>query len=135
MMETGIRRSFAKVLGFPATVGVSVPAGNVPSQARQDAYVAKVLAAYDAATTNDAKLDIVIKEYYLALFGNGVDAYNTYRRTCKPSNMQPMISPNPGSFIRSLLYPSVHVNLNQNVTQKTVDMKVYWDNRPVGCTR
>jgi hypothetical protein len=135
LMETGIRRSFAKVLGFPATVGVSVPAGNVPSQARQDAYVAKVLAAYDAATTNDAKLDIVIKEYYLSLFGNGVDAYNTYRRTCKPSNMQPMISPNPGSFIRSLLYPSVHVNLNQNVTQKTVDMKVYWDNRPVGCTR
>jgi hypothetical protein len=136
LLESGIRKSFTKVLGFPATVGVTVPAQFVPSQARLDAYVTKVLAAYDAATTTDQKLDVLIKEYYLALFGNGVNAYNTYRRTCKPSNMQPTLSPNPGVFISSHLYPSVHVNLNQNATQKSsVGVKVFWDNKPAGCTR
>jgi len=136
LLESGIRKSFTKVLGFPATVGVTVPSEFVPSQARLDAYVAKVLAAYAAATTTDQKLDVLIKEYYLALFGNGVNAYNTYRRTCKPSNMQPTLSPNPGVFISSHLYPSVHVNLNQNATQKSsVGVKVFWDNKPAGCTR
>jgi hypothetical protein len=136
LLESGIKGSFAKVLGFPATVGVTVPAEYLPSQARRDAYISKVLAAYDAAASMDAKLDVLIKEYHLALFGNGVDAYNTYRRTCKPSNIQPMTSPNPGAFIRSHLYPSVHVNLNQTVTQKAgTDVKVFWDNKTTGCTR
>ena len=44
------------------------------TQARIDGYVAKVLAQYDAATTNDAKLNVIMKEYYIALWGNGVDA-------------------------------------------------------------
>ena len=136
LLESGIRKSFAKVIGFPASIGVTVPTSFVPSQARQDAYVNRVLTAYDAASSTDQRLDVLIKEYYLALFGNGVDAYNTYRRTCKPSNMQPMLSPNPGSFIRSHLYPSVHVNLNQNAVQKaSVDVKVFWDNKTTGCTR
>lgn len=136
LMEKGVRQSFSKVLGFPATVGVTVPANFIPSQARQDAYVAKVLAAYDAAASTDQKLDVLIKEYYLALFGNGVNAFNTYRRTCKPANMQPMITPNPGPTLRSHLYPSVHVNLNQKAVQKPgVEVKVFWDNKTTTCTR
>jgi hypothetical protein len=136
LLESGIRKSFLKVFGFPATVGVTVPANFVPTQAKQDAYVNKVLAAYDAAPGTDQKLDVIIKEYYLALFGNGINAYNTYRRTCKPSNMQPAISPNAGNFIRSHLYPSSHVNLNQNAIQKAnVEVRVFWDNKTAGCTR
>ena len=34
------------------------------------------------------KLNIIMKEYYIALWGNGVDAINNYRRTGKPDNMQ-----------------------------------------------
>ncbi|HVK97570.1 MAG TPA: SusD/RagB family nutrient-binding outer membrane lipoprotein [Flavisolibacter sp.] len=136
LLQAGIRSSFSKVFSYPATVGVTVPSQFVPSQARQDAYVSKVVAAYDAASTTDQRLDVVIKEYYLSLWGNGVDSYNTYRRTCKPSNMQPMVTPNSGSFAASHYYPSVHVNLNKNATQKSnVTQKVFWDNKPTGCTR
>ena len=82
--------------------------------------------------SQSSELDVLMKEYYIALWGNGVEAYNLYRRTGKPSDMQPMRAANPGSFLRSLIYPADFVNLNSNVTQKsnsTVN-KVFWDNNP-----
>ena len=133
LLTNGIRSSFSKVFGFPATVGVTVPANFVPDQVRQDAYVTKVLALYDAAGSNDQKLEVIIKEYWLALWGNGADAYNTYRRTGKPGTLQLTRSGSPGEFIRSHLYPSVHVNLNQNTAQKSnVGIRVFWDTNPPG---
>lgn len=133
LLESGIRSSFAKVFSFPATVGVTVPSTFVPDQARQDAYVNKVLALYDGAGSTDQKMEVLIKEYWLALWGNGSDAYNTYRRTGKPATFQPTRSTAPGEFIRSHLYPSVHVNLNQNSAQKSgVGVRVFWDTNPPG---
>jgi len=35
-----------------------------------------------------------------------------------------------GDMIRSHYYPSVLVNLNKNITQKTIDKKVFWDTNP-----
>lgn len=133
LLEGGIRKSFAKVLGFPATVGVTPSATYVPSQARQDDYVNFTLALFDNAATNDAKLDVIMKEFYIALWGNGIDAYNNYRRTGKPGNLQlPKVSA-PGAFISSVYYPSVYVNRNQNATQKSsVDIHVFWDTNPAG---
>ena len=131
LVESGIRKSFSKVFGYPATVGVTVPASRVPSQATQDGYVNKVKSLYDAAASNDDKLDVVMKEYYIALWGNGVEAYNNYRRTGKPSNMQPALQPVPGDFIRSFFYPSVYVDLNKSQTQKPGTLvKVFWDINP-----
>lgn len=128
LLEAGIKKSMAKVIGFPSTVGVTPSSTFVPTQARQDAYVASVLAAYDAAASNDAKLNIIMKEYYKALWGNGVDSYNNYRRTGKPDNLQLPIVSAPGAFISSMYYPSVHVNRNQSATQKSgVNVKVFWD--------
>ena len=72
-----------------------------------------------------------MKEYYIALWGNGIESYNNYRRTGKPSNMQPVLQTNPGPFIRSFLYPSVYVNLNKNATQKSsTAVQVFWDINP-----
>lgn len=134
LLESGIRKSFAKVLGFPATINVVPNPTYVPSQARQDDYVNNlVLAKYDAATTDDEKLEIIMKEYYIALWGNGVDAYNNYRRTGKPGNMQLPIVSAPGAFTSSMFYPSVHVNRNNTAAQKTgVDKHVFWDTNPAG---
>lgn len=134
LLESGIRKSFAKVIGFPATINVVPNPTFVPSQTRQDDYVNNgVLAKYDAAATTSDKLEIIMKEYYLALWGNGIDAYNNYRRTGKPSNMQLPIVSAPGAFTSSMFYPSVHVNLNNTATQKTgVDVHVFWDNNPAG---
>lgn len=135
-MENGIRASFAKVLGFPATISVTVPASFVPTQTQLDNYVTKVQNMYTAAATNNERLNVIMKEYYIALWGNGLDAYNNYRRTGLPNNFQYTLLPDPGAFIRSHLYPSVHVNLNQNATQKaSVAVQVFWDNNPAGFIR
>lgn len=135
MLENGIRASFSKVFSFPATVAVTVPDQYVPTQQIQDDYVNLVKSNYEAASTTDAKLEVIMKEYYIALWGNGIEAYNNYRRTGKPSNMQPTVyAPSPGFFIRTFYYPSVYVNLNKNAAQKPnpglQTVKVFWDNNP-----
>ncbi|MCB9052088.1 MAG: SusD/RagB family nutrient-binding outer membrane lipoprotein [Lewinellaceae bacterium] len=129
LMIDAVNKSINRVRAFADAKGQSLPAGLEPST---DDYIAAVEALWDAAGTTDAKLDVLMKEYYIALWGNGVEAYNLYRRTGKPSDMQPMRAANPGSFLRSLIYPADFVNLNSNVTQKsnsTVN-KVFWDNNP-----
>lgn len=133
LLEQGIRASISKVVAFPATVGVTVPSTRVPTPEKIDAYVNNVLASYDAADA-DGKLDIIMKEYYLAAFGNGIEPYNNYRRTGKPANLQLCVTtPNPGLFMRSALYPSVYVNRNINAPaqkQPGAAVKVFWDNNP-----
>jgi hypothetical protein len=132
LTESGVRKSIAKVVGFPAAIGAPAPSATyVPTTAKIDAYVAKVNAAYDAATTNSAKLEVIMKEFYLAAWGNGLDIWNNYRRTSKPANMQLTIEAAPGPFIRSHFYPSVYVNRNINAQQKAgVNVKVFWDTNP-----
>jgi Starch-binding associating with outer membrane/Susd and RagB outer membrane lipoprotein len=133
LLEKGVRASIAKVLGFPATVNVTV--ATPPTTAAIDNYLTTVLGLYDAATTDAARLDVIMKEYYIALWGNGVEAYNNYRRTGSPNNMQPTVTtPLPGLFIRSFFYPSVYINRNINApAQKNPGVaanKVFWDNNP-----
>ena len=94
-------------------------------------YVDKVLADYDAAATADDKLNIIATEYWVALHGNGIEAYNLYRRTGKPANQQPGLDPNVGPFVRSYYYPQAYVTRNANAKQKTnVSTQVFWDTNP-----
>jgi hypothetical protein len=130
LLEAGVRASISKVIGYPSTVNVAVPASLIPDASRVTAYVNKVLARYDAATTNDERMEVIQQEYYIALWGNGVDAFNNYRRTGKPGKMSYTVAQAGGDMIRSFFYPSVLVNLNKNVTQKTLDKKVFWDTNP-----
>ena len=132
LLESGIRASIAKVLGFPSTVNVAVDPAAVPSAARITAYVNLVLGRYDRATTAAARMEVIQQEYYIALWGNGVDAFNNYRRTGRPGNMSFTVAQAGGNMIRSHYYPSVLVNLNKNITQKTIDKQVFWDNNPAG---
>ena len=131
LLVSAITKSFDKVTGFPGTVGVTIPDGYAPTTTRKTDYINFVLAKYDAGTADD-KLDIIMEEYYLALWGNGIDAYNNYRRTGKPGNMQLTKTPNPGAFISSMYYPAVYVNRNLNAAQKSVDVHVFWDTNPAG---
>ncbi len=130
LLESGVRKSIARVLLYPTEAGITVPPARIPVQTEIDNYVSKVLAQFDAGN-EDAKLNVLMKEWYLALWGNGADAYNNYRRTGKPDNMQLALSSTPGPFIRSMYYPAVSANLNQNMVQKPdVAQKVFWDNNP-----
>jgi hypothetical protein len=146
MLEKGVRSSIAKVLSVSdpmidknAVIGKD-PNGNdikasalIPTSAKINEYVSKVLAMYDAAPDNKEKLNVIMKEYFIALFGNGIEPYNNYRRTGMPLRMQPPLGGQSiTQFPRSLYYPSVNVNLNQNATQKEVTKQVFWDTNPAG---
>jgi hypothetical protein len=135
LLEAGVNASISKVMSFPASVNVTPDPSYVPSATQVSNYVNLVLSNYDNATTDDARLNIIMTEYYLALWGNGVEPYNNYRRTGKPDNAQLAVAvPNPGFFMRSFYYPSVFVNRNSNApAQKTPGdavQKVFWDNNP-----
>lgn len=85
---------------------------------------------WDTASTTD-RWNILANQFWVASYGNGMNTYNFYRRTGFPTNLQPNLEPNPGSFIRSFYYPSNLVNNNSNANQKDgVGVKVYWDNNP-----
>lgn len=87
------------------------------------------LSLYDAASV---KTDVINKEFWIALFGNGVEAYNAYRRTSAPRGLQPTLQTSSDAYFRSLVYPAVYANLNSSATQKdaTATNKVFWDNNP-----
>ena len=95
-------------------------------------YVDKVLADYDAAD-NDGKMNIIGTEYWLALYGNGIESFNLYRRTGKPAKQQPALEANPGAFIRSFYYPNAFIARNSSAKQKTnMTAQVFWDTNPAG---
>ncbi len=100
----------------------------LPNENRIQQYIDEVLSLYDSSSN---KLDVVMKEFLIASFGNGIEGYNMIRRTGRPFNLQPMIQPAAGSFIRSTLYPAAHVELNENATQRgSVTDQVFWDTNP-----
>jgi hypothetical protein len=87
-------------------------------------------AEWDAADT-EGRWNILSWQYFVALYGNGIDGYNYYRRTGYPTNLQPNIEPDPGGFIRSFYYPANAANTNQSITQKSgVGVQVFWDTNP-----
>ena len=89
-------------------------------------HEAEVEAQFDA---NADYMEVIAEQYFISLYGNGIEAYNFYRRTGYPKSLQPNLEPNPGGFIRSFFYPANYANTNKNATQKGgVNVKVFWDN-------
>lgn len=141
MLEAGIRASTDKVKSFDKLIDTGVQVGSDPNTGDPisledaflanwdtdvDNYVNNVQRMFDAVGAD--KLDIIMKEYHIALWGNGLEAYNNLRRTSKPNNIAPAIDPAPGTFIWSAFYPADYVNLNANAVQKSITDKVFWDN-------
>ena len=141
LLESGIRASMNKVRSFESLVpgemstlvgvrgGPDQPVKDVFGMSDEDIdnYVTEVLGMYDRASSADERLDIVVKEFYIAAWGNGLEAYNMYRRTGKPGNMQPGLEPEVGNFPRSFFLPSNHVTRNSSVSQKDLGDLVFWD--------
>jgi hypothetical protein len=134
LLEAGISLSMDKVTNFSGSLTTTDEDDETIDYAATSAdindYIARVLAEYDAASGNDAKLAIVIREWYLASWGNGIEPYNMYRRTGYPT-LQTGVVP-VGVFPRSFRYPESEVNTNPNVDQTTADNQVFWDTNPAG---
>lgn len=125
LYESGIRESISYVLAFAEDRGQG--GGDLkPDSDAIEAYVTKAMSDYDNASD---KLNAVMLEWYKAAWTNGLDMYNAYRRTGFPSDLQPTRDPEPGNFPRSMFYPAIYVNSNQNATQKSLPLsqQVFWD--------
>ena len=134
LLEAGISLSMDKVTNFTGSLDTTDEDDETidyaATGAEISAYTARVMAEYDAASGNDAKLEIVVREWYLASWGNGVEPYNMYRRTGYPT-LQTGVKP-VGPFPRSYRYPENETNTNPNVSQTTADNQVFWDTNPAG---
>lgn len=129
MLEQGVRSSMNTVIGFLPNPGDFT---NTSDATDINDYVTALMATYTAATSDEERMNIIGKEYWLAMYGNGVEGYNLYRRTGAPGNLQPTYL-GTGSFPRSFLYPSNTVDRNLNITQKPgLTEQVFWDNNPAG---
>ena len=140
LLESGIRKSMAKVRGFESLVAAKMAtevtlrtgeSGTVRdlygmSDTDIDDYVDEILALYDEASGDD-RLNVVMTEYYIAAWGNGLEAYNIYRRTGMPNTMQPTLEVDPGQFPNSFFYAVDMVTRNGNVEQKSLADRVFWD--------
>jgi len=122
-------RAFALAGAQGATISAFEPAATFTGRVTN--YNNYVGAQFDAASTNDNKLDVVAREYWLSLYGNGMEAYNLYRRTGKPSRMQPGLEAVTGAFVRSFLYPNNYMVTNTKAKQKqNLATQVFWDKNP-----
>ena len=101
----------------------------MPEDRNINSYVNYVLNAYDAASDSEAKLNIIVKEFRLACMGNGIEPFNSMRRTGHPLEMQSsMKAASAGTFPRLFPYPSDVTNLNANAPVRTgLGEKVFWD--------
>lgn len=101
-----------------------------PTAAQVNNYKGSVVSSFNSGNNNQ-KWEILAEQKFIAHFGNGIDAYNFYRRTGYPKRVQYVIDPQPGAFIRSFYYPANEANVNSNITQKpNVAVQVFWDNNP-----
>lgn len=123
-MLNGLAASMDKVTGF-------YDSGDADIERLVSEHSNVVAAAFDAASSDSAKMDIVAEQFLISLYGNGAEGYNFYRRTGFPTTLQPNLEPNPGGFIRSFWYPANYANNNVNATQKTgVGVQIFWDTNP-----
>lgn len=128
-LEDAMRQSISKTVNLLPQYAPGQSGTNIPTVAehatRTTNYVNFVLNRFDASTPAD-QLQIIIKEYYIASWGNGIEPYNNYRRTGYPDNFQPTIEDNPGDYFSTALYPGASVTTNPNAPSNTRTKKVFW---------
>lgn len=133
-MASGIAKSIAYVRSFQsryADTARPIDTAFIPASGDDATYIAEATAAFNNASGTMGRLSVLGAEFFVSLYGNGVDAYNFYRRNGAPTDIQLHIEPNPGGFIRSLLYPANAANNNPSINQKPdVTQRVFWDNNP-----
>lgn len=130
LFEAAMKEHIARVVAL----GLKVDAANAvaPATTAIDDYVAMMLKAYDAAPSNTAKLNVVLKQLWFCSWGQGSEIWNAMRRTGFPTNVNnPIIKP-PRQYALRLPYPSQEGSLNANATPKLTEVifdrdPVFWD--------
>ncbi|MCH9660851.1 MAG: SusD/RagB family nutrient-binding outer membrane lipoprotein [Bacteroidetes bacterium] len=125
-LESGIRMSMDKVASFGQGLDL---AGFEMTTVQVDEYIARILNEYNSAS-QEAKLNIIEREFFLAAWGNGLETYNAYKRTGHPDVQSPQVD--AGNFPRVYIYPESVVATNPNIIQQPVTTQTFWDINPPG---
>lgn len=129
-MLEGLTKSIAKVQSF-ISKDAGADASYEPTEDDVNGFIEMIASDFDGANLS-GKWDILGEQFFVTVFGNGIEAYNFYRRTGYPTTLQPNLDPNPGTFVMSLFYPSNAVNTNSNITQKPDQAQpVFWATKGV----
>ncbi|MCY7360950.1 MAG: SusD/RagB family nutrient-binding outer membrane lipoprotein, partial [Ignavibacteria bacterium] len=124
--EAGINASIDKVTNFIPDYPVLTAPEQTILNNNKVTYPVFMLTRFDSASST-VKLEIIMKEYYLASWGNGIEPYNNYRRTGYPSNFQPTVEPTSGDYYYTAFYSGNAVNNNPNTPSNLRSRKVFWD--------
>jgi hypothetical protein len=98
------------------------------SPAAISGFVNKLLTAYDAADAA-GKLDMVMTQKYIACYGNGMEAYNDYRRTGLPVLRVPLSPLN--SFPLRLYYSQTELSANTSLGENASALQIAQQTTPV----
>jgi len=117
---------------LPATDPATDPDNNTNNDIED--YVDAVMARYDAAADDEARLELILTEKWIASFGYSVDAYTDYRRTGYPLMFDPATDNNPLTILNRA-YPvsfpyfidDLQINPNADPQRNTATDKVFWD--------
>ena len=129
LFEAAMREQITKVVNM----GLASDPNNAkaPDAAAITAYVKIFLDRYDKATTNEAKLNVVLKQAWYSNWGNGLESYNAFRRTGYPNDIQAPIA-RLRNFPLRLPQPGQETSLNKSAPQTPVafdrpEAAVFWD--------
>jgi len=126
LFTAAMNEQFAKVNSF---TGKDVGAIAM-TPASITTYVTNWTTSFTSAASNSAKLAVALKQAWFCNTGNGLELYNTFRRTGLPGDLQAPLQL-PGNFALSLPYAQDEINLNPNTPAKIYDNPssgpVFWD--------
>jgi Starch-binding associating with outer membrane len=124
-LDAAIRESFKQV-DYVVTQFVkptqAVPAVyNTAVGSPMNTYITKVLAEYDAATTNARRLEIIMTQKWLSAVGSAVDQYTDLRRTGYPVVFDPS---NPAMAPGGKVQPPINGDPINPGAQKAVPVQL-----------
>jgi hypothetical protein len=126
LFEQTIREHIGRVVSLSGALDTRSIA---PTTAAVDAYVKLFMDRYDAAPSNDAKLNVVLKQAWFCNWGNGIETYNAFRRTGYPSDIRTPLN-RVRQFALRIPFAQDDLNLNTSApkTPPAFDATpVFWD--------
>lgn len=130
-LRAGMEKSIAKTQSFGSLDPDADLINFAPSSSDISTYIDNTINTF-LSTTGIEQENIFAEQYFISMFGNGIEAYNYYRKTGYPTSLAPAWNPNPGAFPRSIIYP--FDERTNNATIKALDRQltdqVFWDKNP-----
>jgi hypothetical protein len=130
--RTLLQDGIAAHLNSVNTISTTSGNGGTAMSAASITNFAARYATQFAAATDAGKLDILMTQKYISLFGNGMEAYNDYRRTSYPV-LPPPVAP-LNTFPLRTSYSGTELSTNNTVTKNAGALQtaqqftpVFWD--------